>query len=223
MTQGDKSSIERFPEGINRNIKWQRLQDTAAPEDIYTNVYMFVCLGEPHCPYSLQCSNFPSIPLSYVAAAGWIVVLSAFSIAGWGEVVSICFWQETSPREEERRREGEVKRGEESYPKQLSIFSLSGGTRMPRHTRLKKERLAHHQLGINNSAVLHYTNVYVPLLAEHRRSVLYWDPQRFIKPHRTWRTINGKHFEGARRITGGYDSIILNFCALKVLEESFNI
>lgn len=70
MTQGDKSSIEMFPEGINHYIKRQRLQDTAAPEDIYTNVYMFVCLGEPHCPHSLQCSNFPSIPLSYVAAAG---------------------------------------------------------------------------------------------------------------------------------------------------------
>lgn len=44
---------------------------------------------------------------------------------------------------------------------------------MPRHTRSKKERLARHQPGINNSAVLHYTNVYVPLLAEHRRSALY--------------------------------------------------
>lgn len=149
LTQGDKSSIEMFPEGINRYIKRQRLQDTAAPEDIYTNVYMFVCLGEPHCPHSLQCPNFPSIPLSYVAAAGWIVVLSAFSIAGWGEVVSICFWQEISPWEEERRREErwrEERRATLNNYQQLCgfsffIFSLSGETRMPRHTHSEKERL----------------------------------------------------------------------------------
>lgn len=88
----DKSSIEMFPEGIKRHIIWQCLLDSVAPVDIYTYVYKFVCVGGSPTGLILSIALFlPSIPLSFVAAAGSSVGLSAFSMAECGEPVSVCF------------------------------------------------------------------------------------------------------------------------------------
>lgn len=80
--------------------------------DSYIYAYMFVCRGSL---IGLILSNVlflsPS-PLSFVAAAGWIVVLRAFSMAECGEPV--CFWQEACWPTEERRRERKVSFGSQN-------------------------------------------------------------------------------------------------------------
>ena len=152
---------------------------------IYIYVYMFVLKGgKSHWPRSLRCPLSLIHPsLSFVAAAGWIVVLRAFSMAEWRASFrllltgnALTYW-----REDRRREEGFLWQTNHALhgrfcfsfhcPDCLSVWhSLS---HLRTHCEGDWGNVWTHQLAINNSVILHCVNVYVSLVAELRGSVLY--------------------------------------------------
>ncbi len=160
---------------------------TSSVHSRHLSLHFFICLCVRGSPTGLILSKvlfLSSIPLPLIAAAGWIVVLSAFSMAECAALVSVCIWQETGWPALERRgeqRRAEERRGEEKregfplaakmmiklwmldspFPLSPCLVLLSG-THTPTHTlwgRLRNCLNTAHQLGINNSVILHCVDV----------------------------------------------------------------
>lgn len=161
-----------LPDGIKHRIIWQCLLDRMAPVVHAVNIYicLYVCVWGAS-PIGLILSDvllLAATSLSFVAAAGWIVVLRAFSMAECGELVSVCFWQETRwPTERRAKMMIAFCIVNSPFSPSLSVWHTHP------HILWGNVWNTAHQLGINNSVILHCVNVYVSLVAEHGNFVLY--------------------------------------------------